>query len=605
MKMKRMITVAAMASLVFVGACTKSCRGKKDEGVGAAGGAKKVFRYVRISEERSLDPQKQFDEASSDIVTNVYDTLLVYSYLKRPYQLENGLLESMPEKSPDGLSYVFRLRKGVKFVDDACFPDGKGREMTIDDVIYSLKRFADANVNVLSYVLMEGSIEGMETFREETKKAGKATDYSKLNISGLSKVDDYTMIVKLTKVNPLALYPFAMSQTSIVPREAVEKYGAEFERHPVGSGAFSVKENPRRGEMVLVRNPYYWDKYPTEGEESDKANGFLDAAGKQLPFVDEVRLPLIEETQPAILTFEKGQVDVVAIDKDNFGKFLKNTGGKIELQPDWAAKVNFYAMPGLSSEYLKFNMKDSLMGGYTPQKKALRQAFAYAMNTAGYIELLLNGRAAQLHSIVPHPINGSEWTNPTTYLDYNVEMAKQKLAEAGYPEGKGLPEIAVEYRSTATTVRQQWEYVRDNLAKAGIKATANFQTFSAWLQKTEKGNFQVSGAGWQADYPDAENFFQLLYGKNTPPGPNDGSFDNAEYNKLYEEIRYMENGPDRYAKFARMNEIIKEDAPVVILYNQMRVGLMTPWVRNFKRNAMYNPPLKYVDIDLDRQAKGM
>jgi ABC-type transport system substrate-binding protein len=275
------------------------------------------------------------------------------------------------------------------------------------------------------------------------------------------------------------------------------------------------------------------------------------------------------------------------------------------LQPDWAAKVNFYAMPGLSSEYLKFNMKDSLMGGYTPQKKALRQAFAYAMNTAGYIELLLNGRAAQLHSIVPHPINGSEWTNPTTYLDYNVEMAKQKLAEAGYPEGKGLPEIAVEYRSTATTVRQQWEYVRDNLAKAGIKATANFQTFSAWLQKTEKGNFQVSGAGWQADYPDAENFFQLLYGKNTPPGPNDGSFDNAEYNKLYEEIRYMENGPDRYAKFARMNEIIKEDAPVVILYNQMRVGLMTPWVRNFKRNAMYNPPLKYVDIDLDRQAKGM
>jgi ABC-type transport system substrate-binding protein len=147
--------------------------------------------------------------------------------------------------------------------------------------------------------------------------------------------------------------------------------------------------------------------------------------------------------------------------------------------------------------------------------------------------------------------------------------------------------------------------VRNELDSVGIKATANFQTFSAWIQKTELGNFQVSAGGWQADYPDAENFYQLLYGPNTPPGPNDGSYNNPEYNKLYEEMRLMENGPERFAKMARMNQIIMEDVPVILLFNQMRVGLVPQWVKYLKRNIMYNPPLKYVDIDLKRKAQGL
>lgn len=595
-----------ISSLVMIGSCTKSCGSStksflnEDEQKG-----KKIFVYRRSEAFRSLDPVKQFDEASGDMVGNIFDTLLNYAYLKRPYELSPGLVEAMPEKQADGLTYLFKLRKGVMFNDDPCFPDGKGRELNADDVIYSMKRFADANVNVLSFPLMAGFVVGMDAFREETKKAGKTADYSKLEIEGIQKLGTHEFSIKFTAINPLALYPLAMTQTSIVPREAVEKYGDEFERHPVGSGPFFIKDMSRRGEIILAKNPRYWDTYPTEGEPEDGTSGLLEAAGKPLPFVDEIRMPLIEESQPAILSFQKGEVDLVAIDKDNFGKFLKSENGKITLLPEWQNKISTYAVPGLSMENFKFNMKDPIVGGYTPEKKALRQAIAYALNVPSYVELMMNGRALPLKSIVPQPIAGSEWTQPIEYFTYDKEMAKKKLAEAGFPDGQGLPEIVFEYRAATTQTRQQWEFVRNELAAVGIKATANFQTFSAWLQKTERGNFQVSAAGWQADYPDAENFYQLLYGPNVPPGPNDGAYDNAEYNKLYEEIRFMENGADRFAKMARMNDILKEDSPTVILYNQMRVGLLTPWTKNMKRHLMYNPPLKYLDVDLKRKAQGM
>jgi oligopeptide transport system substrate-binding protein len=603
-KLGSLTRVSAVLCLIALTGCTKSCQRSSDPST-KSGSTLKVLNIHRTSAYRSLDPVKQFDQASSELIQNLYDTVLQYSYLKRPYQLETGLLETMPLRSADKLTYTFTLRKGVKFHDDECFEGGKGRELNSDDVIYTFKRFADANTNLLSYTILKGAIVGLNEFREATKKAGEKTDYSKLDISGIKKIDDHSFSMKVTRVNPLALYPLAMSQLSIVPHEAVKFYGNDFEHHPVGTGPYIMKDNQRRGEMIMIKNQDYWATYPTEGEAADRAKGLLADAGKKLPMIDEIRLPLVEEAQPAILSFQRGDLDVVGIDKDNFGNFMAITDGKVSLLPKWENKIKFTAIPGLSMECFKFNMKDPVVGGYTKEKIALRQALAHAINTANYIELMMNGRAMRLNSIVPHPIAGSEWTMPAEYYEYNVEEAKKKLQEAGYPKGEGLPEIVFEYRASTTQTRQQWEFVRNELANVGIKARANFQTFSAWLQKTEQGNFQISGAGWMADYPDAENFYQLLYGPNTPPGPNDGSYKNAEYDELYEQMRFMENTPERFAKMQRMNEIIKAQVPSLLLYNAMRVGLITPWVKNLKRNIMYHPPLKYLDIDLKRKAEGM
>lgn len=585
-----------LALLVLALACNGG--GDKPKPGEPAAPAKKVFNYLRSSAHKSLDPVKQFDAASAELISNVYDSLLEYHYLKRPYELVPNLLTKLPELSGDGLTYSFELRSDVKFIDDPCFPGGKGRTLTTDDVIYSLKRFAHGQLNVKSYVLMQGSVVGMDEYRAETLKGG---DFTKLDIAGIKKIDDTHFTITLTKRNPLALLPLAATQTAIVPREAVEHYKDDFERHTVGTGPFKLKDLQRRGVTILEKNPNYHLTYPAEGEPEDEAKGLLAAKGQKLPFVDEVHLPLIEEPQPAMLKFLSGGMDWIGIDRDNFVKMATKDDKGFHLQPAYAGKFEIYAEPRLSTEYWVFNMKDPLIG----KNKALRKAIAYALDSAGYVAKMRNGRGVAVSTIVPPPIAGSERDVQVEWYRNNVEQAKKLLAEAGYPGGKGLPELTVEIRSSTTQSRQDFEFNRAELAKAGIIIKPSFQTFSAYLQRVESGNFQIAISGWQADYPDAENFYQLLYGPNKAPGPNSSSWSNAEYDKLFDQARFMDNGPERYALFAKMHEIIREEVPVIFVWSDIAVGLHQKWVKNFKRNMMLDVPFKYFDVDTKLRAQGV
>jgi len=583
-----------------------ACGGDKTDGAGATGDgntkqSKKVFNYLRTAAHKSLDPVKQFDSASADLVGNVYDTVLQYHYLKRPYQLEPNLAAKMPEQSEDGLTYTFTLRKDVKFVDDECFPGGKGRALDVDDVIYSIKRFADANLNAKSYILMQGVVEGMDRFREATKKAGKDVDYSKLDILGLQRLGDHSFSMKLTRANPLALMPLAATQMAIVPREAVEHYKADFERRPVGTGPFRIKKLSRRGVTILERNPNYHQSYPAKGDPGDEAKGLLTSAGKKLPLLDEVHLPLIEEPQPAMLKFKRGQLDWIGIDKDNFTQMAYRDDAGFHLKPEFAAKFDIYSEPMLVTEYFVINLKDELLG----KNKALRQAIAHAVDAQGYIDKMRNGRGHALQTVVPVPIAGSERQVEAKWYEHSIELAKKKLAEAGFPDGKGLPPITIEYRSSNTDTRQAFEFHRATLAKAGITLKPSFQTFSAFLQKVESGNFQMTSSGWAADYPDAENFYQLVYGPNKIPGPNASGYQNAEFDALYAKSRFMPDGPDRHAIFKRMAAIMKEDVPIVITWTPISVGMHQKWVKNLKRHMMVDLPFKYLDLDNAAKGKGL
>ncbi len=586
-----------------LGACGGSKKSSSGGGEGdapaAAGDQKKVLNLWRLSAHKSLDPVRQFDSASADLVGNIYDTVLTYHYLKRPYQLVPSLAESMPTVSEDGLTYTFTLRKDVKFVDDECFPGGKGRVINADDVIYSYKRFADANLNAQSYILMAGFVEGMDEFREETKAAGKDADYGKLHISGLQKVDDHTFTMKLKQPNPLALLPLAATQLSVVAREAVEHYKADFERNPVGSGPFTIKKLSRRGVIVLERNPGYHGVYPSEGDPGDK--DLLASAGQKLPIIDEVHLPLIEEAQPRMLKFKRGQLDLMSFDKNNFAQMAYKDDKGFHLKPEWADKFDVLSGESLSTEYMVFNMDDPLVG----KNKALRQAIAYALDIPGFIDKMRNGRGVPMHTLVPLPIAGSQRDlKDLKRYQRDVAKAKEKLAEAGYPEGKGLPPITIEYRHSSTDTRQEFEYHRAKLAEVGITLEANFQTFSAFLARVDSGNFQMTIQGWAADYPDAENFFQLTYGPNKRPGPNAPGYQNADYDKLYEKSRFMQNGPERYAIFKQMTDILYEDLPIFVTWTPTPVALQQKWIKNRKLHSMISG-LRFIDIDTAAKAKGV
>ena len=557
----------------------------------AVGNDRGTLYYFRGAAHKTLDPAKQFDQASSEIIMNVYDTLLEYHYLERPYRLVPGLLATIPEPLDDGVTYRFTLRKGVHFIDDPAFPDGKGRELVSDDVIYTIKRFADANVNLKSYVLMSGFIEGLDEYREQTRQLGSKTSYDTLSVAGLQKIDDHTLAIRFTRKNPLALYPFATTPMSIVPREAVEHYGEDFDNHPVGTGAFYIKEYSRRGTMVLKRNPRYHGVYPSTGGAGDRERGLLADAGKRLPLLEEVHLPLIEESQPAMLKFKSGQLDWVGMNKDDFANMAyRDEAGEFHLREEYTGQFNMYTEPGLSVEYFVFNLRDPVLGN----NKALRQAIAYALDTPAYIKLLLNDRALPLRTIVPQPIAGSERDIEATYYQKDLVRARQKLAEAGFPNGEGLAPITIEIRNANKEARDSFEFIRAELAEIGITLKPNFQTFSAYLKRVESGNFQMTGSGWGADYPDAENFYQLLYGPNKTPGPNMSVFANAEYDALYERTKFMENGPERFRLFARMAEIIRDEVPVILRFNGIRFGLYQKKLRNLKRNMMIDAPYKFL-----------
>ena len=584
---------ALLAALVLaVSSILAGCSGGDEAGDDAARAGLKILYDARTTAHKTLDPPRQFDQASAEIIMNVYDTLLEYDYLARPYRLAPNLVSEMPTKKNDGKTYVFHLREGIRFHDDPCFPGGEGRELDSDDVIYSIKRFADANVNNKSWVLLQGYVDGLDEFREKTRELTEGVDYDAYPVSGLRRIDDHTFEIGFTQSTPLALFPFAMTSLSIVPREAVEKYGEEFANHPVGTGPFTIKQFSRRGTMILAKYPRYHGRYPSEGAPGDAEKGLLEAAGKPLPFVDEVHMPLIEEPQPAMLKFRKAELDWIGITKDDFPNMAyKAPDGTFHLKDEYARLYDQYDEPSLSVEYFVFNLQDPVVG----TNRALRQAIAWSVDTQGYIDLLMNGRGLPLSTIVPQPIAGSQEDIHIEYYHRDKEKAKQMLAEAGYPGGEGLPEIVFEYRSATKDARQGFEYIRNELASVGIRARANFSTFSAFLQKVDSGNFQIASSGWAADYPDGENFYQLLYGPNRTPGPNSSTFSNPEYDALYEQSRRMENGPERYALFRRMSEIVRDEVPILLRYDGIAFGIYQKNVRNMKRNMLVDKPYKYLD----------
>lgn len=307
----------------------------------------KVLTVARASQFDSLDPARQFDDASNTLVSMIYSTLLHYAYLERPFKLEPDLLERMPELSADGLTYTLHLRKGVRFQDNACFPGGKGRELVADDVLYSLRRFANANLNTRSWFLMRGAVVGLDDYRAATTKAGPNGDISKFEIAGLHKLDSHTLTIRLTRPNALFLYALAATAASIVPHEAVEMYKARFEVNPVGTGPFTLKDVDRKGVLRLLKNPNYFGTYPTVGAPGDAERGLLKDAGKKLPLVDVVEMPLIEEAQPAMLKLLKGELDWQGLDRANFTKMVERVGDAgFKLKDGFASKFDILLDPG-------------------------------------------------------------------------------------------------------------------------------------------------------------------------------------------------------------------------------------------------------------------
>jgi ABC-type transport system substrate-binding protein len=551
---------------------------------------------------KGFDPIESGDVESAVAVSRTYEGLLEYAYLKRPYVTIPRLAEAMPEVSEDGLTYTFKLRKGVRFMDDPCFPGGKGREVTAEDFVYSFKRLLNSQLESSGTWIFSDHVVGAAEWMKATAESKTPVDFAQ-PLPGFVAADRYTLQIKLHRPYPQLLWALTMPYTFVVAREAVEKYGANFRSHPVGTGPFKLKSWRRNYRVEYVRNPQFSGQtYPTEGEPGDREAGLLDDAGKPLPLLDRIINYDVQETYTAWQMFLGGQTFNSGISKDNFEKVISPELG---LTPALEKRgIRLYKRPEMSLYYVGFNMRDKVVGASMDpeenlRRKKLRQAVASAIDVEKFITVILNGRGQRATSPIPPGVAGHE-KKPYPF-GFNPARARRLLVEAGYPEGRDTQGRRLRLNmimagAGSTDAKQMADFLTENLRDVGVELAVTLMTFPEYLRRTHTGETQMYWGGWILDYPDAQNVLQLCYGPYKSPGVNNSNYENPEFDRLYERILSMQDTPERAALYAKMADIVVEDCVWALIEYPVEFRLFLPWFRNYKPHDFPYPNAKFFKV---------
>jgi len=517
------------------------------------------------------------------------------------------------------------------------------RELTAADYVYQIKRLAHPKLHSPIQGVMNDYIVGLKDYAVTLKKAyeeiaggreqGVYLDLTKYPLAGAEAVDRYTYRVKIHGKYPQLLYWMAMPFFAPMPPEADRFFSQPgmaaknltLDWYPVGSGAYMLTVNNPNRQMVLERNPNYHEElYPSEGEAADQALGLLADAGKRLPFIDKVVFSLEKENIPYWNKFLQGYYDQSGVLAESFDQAVRFTGtGDTEVSDSMKDKgIQLLTSVATSTYYLGFNMLDPVIGGYTERARKLRQAVSIAIDYEEQISIFRNGRGIAAQGPLAPGIfgyrEGRDGINPYVYDWVNgkpqrksVEYARKLLAEAGYPDGvdtaTGKP-LTLYYETPATGPEEkaQLDWMRKQLQKLNIQLVVRATDYNRFQEKMRKGDAQLFVWGWNADYPDPENFLFLLYGPNRKVG-NDGenasNYDNPEFNRLFERMKNMDNTPERAALIDQMVEIARRDAPWAWGVNPKQFLLQHSWVYNTKPNHMANNTLKYHRLDVAQRAR--
>lgn len=603
-------SVAALACGVALLGLSACGGGDAASGGGASSGAQadglKVLRLpMRTDGPKSLDPVRSSTQYENRAVVQIAETLLGYKYLVEPPELEPLLLAKMPEISDDGLTWNFELQKGIRFHDDVCFPNGKGRELIASDVFYSWKRMADPQYLGKSWWVVKDTIVGFDAYKaEQTERvnAGKKFDYE-APVAGMKLLDDQRFQLVLTSPIQRWAWIMAMPQLVIIPREAVEHYGSGFDRNLIGTGPFRLEKWEQGKSLTLVRNPNYREVYYPEERSSGVDAKFDAGRGKRLPLVDRVEITMFPEDQPMWLQFEAGKIDYTQIPAEYFPEVVDKRSRKI--RPAYRQRgIEYAPVPLLDFIFRGFNMDDPVIGGYTPERRALRQALACAMDWDEINDTFYNGTPILYDGMVPPGLDGhpKDHKGPVSYRPVNVERARGLLAKAGFPDGKGLPTIDL-YINRGGNSPEQAEMIQRHLAKIGVDLSVKQMDFSQLIASIDNKKAQMFSFAWGSDYPDAENNLALFYGPNESPGSNHYNYKNPQFDRMYEQLLSMVAGSERTAHIEKMRDMVMEDCPFVGSQARTREYAIHPWLLNFKPNENFYNWIKYLDVDASKRTQ--
>jgi ABC-type transport system substrate-binding protein len=587
---------------------------------------------------KTLDPAVSYSSLEHQITANVYETLLEYHYLKRPYTLIPGLAEEVPRPVPlaDGrVSYSFRLRPDMLFQEDPSFAlGGEGRTSRVvkaADVAFQLMRIADPAVNspvIATFAKLVGFrefSERLKTLRDEDPAFGDLRideQYARAGgIEGVRVGGDFELTLVLSEPYPQILYWFAMPFTTPVPWEAVVHYDGRdgrpfFKDHAVGSGPFRVTRFDKRSRIDLSRNENWYGVrhpewrapgavYPSEGEPQDAELGRLDAAwvGRPLPFLDRIEFRQEKEAIPTFNKFLQGYYDASGVIRESFDKIVHEGG----LSPEMAAlgmKLEKSVDPTIY--YIGFNMNDAVVGAPAGDHgRKLRQAMSLAIDVVEYNRIFSNGRGVPAQSPIPPGIFGYEKDYRNPFRQPDLARAKQLLRDVGFADGidpaTGKPlHLSFDLGDTSTQGRLRFQFLVNQWARLGLDVEIAATHYNKFRQKVEEGAYQIIMWGWIADYPDPENFLFLLWGamaQATSGGPNTANFDHPEFNELFLAMKNLENGPRRMELIREMRAILEHERPWIELSHSESYVLYHAWMHNVKPAGLSLPAAKYVDID--------
>jgi len=551
--MRKYRRIIILLVLALLGAC----------GQDPGGGTRlKTYKHAMDGAPGSLDPAQAASIYANFIVVNLYDTLYRYKYLARPYQLQPNLAAAMPEISDDGLTLTIPIKRGVHFVDDPAFEGGAGREVTASDFVYSIKRHFDPATRAQGAWLWQGRIVGLDAWKTQ------GSDYDR-DIEGLRALDDYTVQIKLTRPFPQMVHTLAQGYAALVPREAVEKYGQALSSHPVGSGPFKLVS--RDGvRAVLEKNPAFREEpfdLVAEGFDPaiDAGHGLESLSGQAPPFLDRLEIEFVAEGAARWNAFSSGELNFIKVPVSQFDNILSRRNPPT-LKPEFAAKYAFEASPESGFIYTNFNMADERLG-YHPdteqnrRNRALRCAMVKAFDWKKNNEIFFYDIGRVFPGIIPPAVPEYDPEGDQSYIRHDLEGARRLLAENGWNE-ETLPTLEYGFPN-GVTERQVFEQFRNFMVAAGFPADKIhpliYATYGDYQRAYSQGKVALINSSWTMDYPDAENLMQLYYGPNAAPGSNSASYNNPEYNRLYEISAVMNESPERTAIYREMNQLLMDD----------------------------------------------
>ncbi|HEX4858638.1 MAG TPA: ABC transporter substrate-binding protein [Usitatibacteraceae bacterium] len=574
----------------------------------AQAGPKKVLRYAFEIAETGFDPAQISDGYSSQIISLIFDTPLTYDYLARPLKLKPNLLEAMPEVSEGGTVFTLRFRKGILFADDPAF-NGVPREVTAADFAYSLKRLYDPKNRSPNLYLVDGKIAGDQQLKKREKELGRF-DYD-LPVEGLQVVDRYTLRIRLNNPDYNFLYLLASTNVScLMAREVIEKHVEDTQAHPVGTGPYRITYWKRGSRIILERNPRFREEFwAAEPPANDPGAQAIAAkmTGKRLPLIDRIEIAPVEETQPRWLAFLNAEHDYFDRVPPDF-TYQAVSGNSIV--PNLAKRgIQLDRVPGLEITYSYFAMEHPLVGGYTPDKVALRRAVVLGYNNNEEIQVIRKNQAIPAQSPVGPGAMGYRADFRTSANEYNPAKARALLDLYGYVDKDGdgyrdLPDgspLVLEMSSTPTQLDRQYDEVwRKSMEAIGIRMNFRKAQWPDLLKDSRAGKLMMWRLAWLAGYPDGEAFYVMLYGPNGGQA-NHSRFKVAEFDRLFEKARTVPPGPERESIYREMNRIFLVNAPWKLGTHRIYNDLTHPWVIGYRRHPVLRTVWKYVDLDAAQQ----